>query len=148
MQSCGCSLFEQRSRTSRSPDDPCAGAGLVSVGHFPPSPIAVRDEFATPERFRNHKFESTATEASPSHHCICPLVAESVPGPHGLTRSGTESSLTLWWREADSNFQFLGLGRAFYTASASQLLFGELAERVRWIFYSEPLPAARNPLIL
>ena len=45
---CACSLFEQRSRTSRSLDDPCAGAGLVSVGHFPSPPIAVRDGSGLP----------------------------------------------------------------------------------------------------
>ena len=37
----------------------------------------------------------------------------SVTMPLSPIRTGTGSLLTRRWREADSNFQFLGLGRAF-----------------------------------
>src|SRR5215831_19476265 len=54
------------------------------------------------------------SSSEPSHHRICRLVAASVLGPHGLHRSGTESSLTLWWRRqsrANSSLNSLLTGK-------------------------------------
>src|SRR5262245_50547053 len=69
------------------------------------------------------------------------LVCQSV-GLEALTRLGTESLLTLRWRELDSKFQFLDLGRAFFTRSGA---FNPHLQRQRRLTLSNDLAHDQNP---
>jgi len=81
------------------------------------------------------------------------VVAFSAPSPTRLTRHrddarrlteyrlGTESLQTLRWRELDSNFQFLDLGRAFFTRSGA---FNPATPSAAQAAHTEQRPGARS----